>query len=309
MSVCSVSYNFPPGFLWGLSLPEDFVKDRGNNPLLYQLRESSVRSVSITLDWADFEPLKNNYEESLIESTRSLLSRIRTQNMESIVILNTAVIPQWQNLEHGNKKDYFIAEKFNFVTHLANAFVPYTGYFGLCCSESAYTSDREMKAEIENQNAVRKYIRSLSESKKVGTILLSSSFGKNSGRIRGLFQAIRGNPLKDSEADFLGISTDETAYEGIQNIFGEDRKPLLMLSDRLNLTPPQERTNALVDKIYDLWQFYQKGWPVQGYFSDLDVNGDPETAGFFSEIIKQNALGLSSGDPRLPEKWIRFLKD
>ena len=307
MSVCSVSYNFPPGFLWGLSLPEDFVKDRGNIPLLYQLRENSVRIVSVTLDWADFEPLKNNYEESLIESTRSLLSRIRTQNMESIVILNTAVIPQWQNLEQGNKKDYFIAEKFNFVTHLANAFVPYTGY--LCCSESAYTSDREMKAEIENQNAIRKYIRSLSESIKVGMILLSPSFGKNSGRIRGLFQSIRRNPLKDSEADFLGISTDETAYAGIQNIFGEDRKPLLMLSDRLNLIPPQERTNALVDKIYDLWQFYQKGWPVQGYFSDLDVNGDPETAGFFSEIIKQNALGLSSDDPRLPEKWIRFLKD
>ena len=93
MSVCTVSYNFPSGFLWGLYLPEDFVKDRGNIPLLYQLRESSIRSVSITLDWADFEPLKNNYEESLIESTRSLLSRIRTQNMESIVILNTAVPP------------------------------------------------------------------------------------------------------------------------------------------------------------------------------------------------------------------------
>ena len=309
MSVCSVSYNFPPGFLWGLSLPEDFVKDRGNIPLLYQLRESSIRSISITLDWADFEPLKNNYEESLIESTRSLLSRIRTQNMESIVILNTAVPPQWQNLEHSDKKDYFIAEKFNFVTHLANAFVPYTGYFGLCCSESAYTSDREMKAEIENQNAIRKYIRSLSESKKVGLILLSPSFGKNSGRIRGLFQSIRRNPLKDSEADFLGISTDETAYAGIQNIFGEDRKPLLMLSDRLNLIPPQERTNALVDKIYDLWQFYQKGWPVQGYFSDFDINGDPETRGFFAETIKENALGLSSDDPRLSDKWIRFLKD
>lgn len=309
MSVCSVSYNFPSGFLWGLSLPEDFVKDRGNIPLLYQLRDHSVRSVSITLDWADFEPLKNNYEESLIESTRSLLSRIRTQNMESIVIINTAVIPQWQNLEQGNKKDYFIAEKFNFVTHLANAFVPYTGYFGLCCSESAYTSEREMKAETENQNAIRKYIRSISESIKVGMILLSPSFGKNSGRIRGLFQSMRKNPLKDSEADFLGISTDETAYAGIQSIFGEDRKPLLMLSDRLNLIPPQERTNALVDKIYDLWQFYQKGWPVRGYFSDLDVNGDAETAGFFSEVIKQNALGLSSDDTRLSEKWIRFLKD
>ena len=309
MNVCSVSYNFPPGFLWGLSMPEDFVKDRGNIPLLYQLRESSIRSVSIRLDWADFEPLKNNYEESLIESTRSLLSRIRTQNMESIVMINTAAIPQWQNLEHGNKKDFFIAEKFNFVTHLANAFVPYTGYFGLCCSESAYSSDREMKAEIDNQNAIRKYIRSLSESIKVGMILLSPAFGKNSSRIRGLFQSIHRNPLKDSEADFLGISTDETAYAGIQNIFGEDRKPLLILSDRLNLIPPQERTDALVDKIYGLWQFYQKGWPVQGYFSDLDVNGDPETRGFFSETIKENALGLSSDDTRLSEKWIRFLKD
>lgn len=309
MNVYSVSYNFPSGFLWGLAMQQGFARDRGNNPLLYQLRESFIRSLSVTLDWADFEPLKNNYEESLIESTRSLLSRIRTQNMESIVILNTAVIPQWQNLERGKKKDFFIAEKFNFVTHLANAFVPYTRYVGLRCSESAYTSDKEMKAEVEIQNDIRKYIRSLSESVKVGTVLLSPAFGKNSGGFRNLFQSIRGNPLKDSEADFFGISTDGTSYTGIQTIFREEPKPLMMLSDRLNLIPPQERTHALVDRIYDLWQFYQKGWPIQGYFSDLDLNQDPEALGFFSEIIKENALELSSDDPRLQEKWVRFLKD
>ncbi|MBR0197686.1 MAG: hypothetical protein IJQ34_06105, partial [Kiritimatiellae bacterium] len=59
----------------------------------------------------------------------------------------------------------------------------------------------------------------------------------------------------------------------------------------------------------DLWQFYQKGWPIQGYFSDLNLSQDTETLGFFSEIVKANALGLSSDDPRLPEKWIRFLKE
>ncbi|MBQ6504343.1 MAG: hypothetical protein IJI57_10570 [Flexilinea sp.] len=309
MNVYSVSYNFPSGFLWGLAMPQGFALDRGNSPLLYQLRERSIRSLSVTLDWANFEPLKNNYEESLIESTRALLSRIRSQNMESIVIFNTAVIPQWQNLEHGRKKEFFVAEKFNFVTHLANAFVPYTGYVGLCCSESAYTSDREMKAEVEIQNDIRKYIRSLSESVKVGTVLLSPAFGKNSGRIGGLFQSFRRNPLQDSEADFFGISTDETAYNGIQNIFREERKPLMMLSDRLNFVSPQERTHTLVDRIYDLWQFYQKGWPIQGYFSDLNLSQDTETLGFFSEIVKANALGLSSDDPRLPEKWIRFLKE
>ncbi len=309
MNVYSVSYNFPSGFLWGLTMPQGFALDRGSSPLLYQLRESSIRCLSITLDWADYEPLKNNYEESLIESTRSLLSRIRTQNMESIVIFNTAVIPQWQNLEHGRKKDFFLAEKFNFVTHLANAFVPYTRYIGLCCAESAYGSDREMKAEMEIQNDIRKYIRSLSESVKVGTVLLSPAFGKNSGVFKGLFQSIRGNPLKDSEADFFGISTDETAYSGIQNIFGEERRPLMMLSDRLNFAPPQERTHALADRIYDLWQFYQKGWPIQGYFSDLNLNQDPEALGFFSETVKENALGLSSDDPRLQEKWVKFLKD
>lgn len=309
MSVCSVSYNFPPGFLWGLSMPEAFAKDRGNSPLLYQLRENDIRSLTITLNWADFEPLKNNYEESLIETVRTLLSRIRTQNMEAIIILNMASVPQWQNLEHDRHKDYFGAEKFNFATHLANAFVPYTHYFGLCCSETAYSSGKEMKAEMETQNSVRDYIRSLSESAKVGTVLLSPSFGKTGSLIRGLFQSIGTNPLKGSAADFLGISTDAAAYAGVQNIFGEERKPLVILSDRLHTASPQERTNALIDKIYEFWQFYQKGWPILGYYSDLNLNDDPEAAGFFSEICRGNALGLSSDDERLSEKWVRFLKD
>lgn len=309
MSTYSASYNFPQEFLWGIAAPDGFITDRSNNVTLFSLREKDIKALSITLRWADFEPLKNNYAEPLIDSVRNLLSRIRSQNIEPLIILNLSAVPQWQNLEHKPQKDHFAAEKFNFATHLANALIPYTNYFAIDISGNAFFRGKDFTADIETHLSVRKYILSLSNSVKVGTIFSPQRFQKKRGGIRSLFQPKSTGLLQNSEMDFFGITADDTAYEGIQNLLKEARKPLFIYSDELSKHPPSERADILADKIFDSWHFYQKGWPLLGFFSGLNLNEDTQALEIFTSASKNNAFQISTENENLPEKWIRLLKD
>ena len=309
MSIYSASYNFPQGFLWGIVTPDSFYSEKTNNVTLFSLKEKGIKAIFLTLKWADFEPLKNNYEESLIDDVRTLLSRTRRQNIEPLIMLDMAAVPQWQNLEHEPHKDFFSAEKFNFATHIANALLPYSNYFGMYISENALFPGKGFSSDLEIHNSVRNYILSISESAKVGTILAPQSFQKKGAGLRGLFQSWSANPLKNSEMDFFGISADEISFEGIQNIMKETRKPLFIFKEDIAKIPPAVRADALADKIYDSWHFYQKGWPLLGFFAALDPNEDSRAMVLFTETSNKNAFEISTENENLPEKWIRLLKD
>ena len=98
MSIYSASYNFPQGFLWGIVTPDSFYSEKTNNVTLFSLKEKGIKAIFLTLKWADFEPLKNNYEESLIDDVRTLLSRNgRTLNMNPTKIfflLKNSILPR-----------------------------------------------------------------------------------------------------------------------------------------------------------------------------------------------------------------------
>ena len=70
-----------------------------------------------------------------------------------------------------------------------------------------------------------------------------------------------------------------------------------------------ESLEKITDNLFEIWRFYQKGWQILGYFSDLDVNQNEQAFDFFSKACKTNALELSSDDVNLSEKWLHFLKD
>lgn len=309
MSTYSASFNFPNGFLWGISMPDDFIREKEYSPILYHLRENGMQAVSITLEWADFEPLKGNYEETLIESTRTLLSRIRNRNLEVIVTLKTAAVPQWQNLEHVTKKTFFSNEKYNFAAHIADALVPYTNYFCLSISDKALFTDKELKTELETQTSIREYILSLNSSAKVGIMFSRGAFTKRNSGFPALFHSLNRNALKKTTADFLAVSAEKIDYDGIRGVFGKERKPLMILPDCIRNSQSQDRFEVLIDKVYDMWNFYQEGWNLLGYLSNLDAQEDSEAFSLFSKTAKNNALEISSADENLPDKWIRFLKD
>lgn len=309
MSVISVSYNFPAGFLWGITGNYDYFAGRDNYSMLFHLKDQSIDSICITLNWADFEPLKNNYDEARIDNVRTFLSRAHNQNIKPIILLDIGTVPQWQNLEKTEKNYSFSQERYNFTAYLANVLIPYTKIIGLICSEEALYSIKILSAELEAHKEIRKYIRSISEQINVGTVLPASIDKKANHGIRLIPRKLHLEPLKNTEMDFVGLPAKLEIQNALQNIFDKERVPLVYFTDRLNISPPTKRFDELLEKIYNIWHTYQHGWPVMGYFSEIDINTmGPETE-LLINTSKKNSLELSTENLNISEKWIHFLKD
>lgn len=309
MNNYSVSYNFPSSFQWGLNAGNDFLSDRINDAYLFRLKDHGIKSVVIHINWAEYEPATNQYDEKLIEATRSLLSRIRARNIEPVIILGTDEVPQWQGPDARAKDHPFTAEKFNFATHLVNAFASYAKFFGIVFPGGALFSKKQMQESAEVFNDIRNYIHSLSDAAKTGAVLFSADyFPKNQG-IRQLLARNQMNMLKEIESDFWGIPADERSISGFEQILDDKRDPILFLTDHLKQIPDFDRGDRIIDILFHVWQFYQRGWPVLGYHSDLDHYSESAESILYASCCKNNALGISTEDPYLPGKWIQFLKD
>lgn len=309
MKVYSASYNFPPGFFWGISPDKNLFSDSDIYAYLYELKENNIRSVSVQIPWADFEPLKNNYDEKKIDDVRLLLTRIHSQNIEPVIILDIGEVPQWQNLEKQSKKNTFIDERYDFAVHLINALVTYTNFFVFSLSHRSLTSARQMQIELLNHKEIRDYLHSLSENKSAGTAVPSIASIKKGGGIRNLFERIQLTEIKSIQTDFLGIHADSSSFEEIQSVFGEKRIPLLFFSDDLKGIAPNDKADKLMDKLYDIWQIYQKGWPLIGLFSEIEMNLPSEEKLLYANSSNKNAFEITTENPNLPDKWLRFLKD
>ena len=306
MNIYSAAYNFPPDFLWGISTQENFVSENGNPSLLYQLKENAVNAVSVYLKWPDYEPLKGNYDEALIESTRSLFTRIHTQNLKITLILDLGEVPNWQNLEKVKNYD-FADERYYFAVHLADAFVPYVNYIGFRCSDTALYNPKLLRTELDVHQNVRNYILSLSQQVMVGTVIPRNTFRRKSN-LRNMFRQLQLQLLKTAEMDFLGLSAENSAEETIRTVYEKNRIPLLYYTDNLHFSPPENQTEELIEKIYAIWHFYQKGWPILGYFSETDILTETSTKQLYTNCCQTNSLELSTENSNLPKKWIQFLK-
>ena len=309
MSNYSLSYNFPDGFLWGTSIDGNDLLDRKNYAYLYQMQELKIPAAAITLKWSDYEPLKNNYNEPMIEASRNLFSRLLNQNIEPILILDISEIPNWQNLEKTHSNSSFSDERFNFSTYIANALVPYTKYFGLYCSNASVYSSKLLNAELTVHQDIRKYIQSISAQVKVGAIIPGDIFTKKHGGLLNLFRQVQLDALKNADLDFIGINAKKEIRTALHTSFNELRMPLLVYSDNIRSIPPEQRHETLIDDVYGIWHFYQQGWPFIGFFSEIDIESESPERRAFINLYSQNALELSTQMTDLPEKWIRFLKD
>lgn len=309
MSVYSASYNFPPGFLWGTSADMQDAIRKDNAGLLYNLRDNSINAFSLILKWNQYEPLKNNYDELLIETTRSVFSRLHSQNVEPILILDIGTIPIWQNLEKSKRKETFFDERYNFAIHMANALIPYTKYFGLTCTSEALYSDKALKEELRLYQEIRKNVQSISEQVRVGIIIPADAFLNKGNGFFKLVRTPRLNALKGADYDFLGINSDVITIKTVADSLSSDKKPLLFYNDNMMMTAPESQTDLLADKIFGTWQLYLQGWPVFGYCSETDLSTASTARNFMTMCSKNNAFEISTENPNLSEKWIRFLKE
>ena len=302
MSTYSASYTFPSEFLWGIVPPEDLINDKENYPYLFSLRENRIGAIRISIHWARCEPLNSNYDELYIESVRSLLSRLREQNIAPLVILNTEEVPGWKNLDHPEKEDF--SDEYNFSIHVIDALIPYTNHIGMMCPKGALLNRTKLNARLGIIHEVTEHIHALSASAKAGLILTSvfSGSGRPLDRFRYGF-------LRNTVVDFLGIGTGAEFLKEMHTVFDDERKPVMFLSDGLNDVSAEEKTELMADCLYEVWQFYQEGWPVSGYFSRIGI--EPEATAFklYTNTCRKNAFEISTDMPYLPEKWLRFLKD
>lgn len=309
MSSYTVSYNFPSDFMWGTSVNVQFLLDRANSAYLYQLKDNGINSIVITLTWSDYEPLKNNYNESLIDTTRVLLSRIHNLNIDPIIILDNSEIPQWQNLEKRNKNETFSTERYNYSIHLAETLIPYTNIFGIKCSGESLYSSKLLSSEMETIQDIRKYIRSISEQVKTGLIIPSDITRKKERNFLLFPKSVNIDALKNYESDFIGINTDLTTADLIRNTFQKSKVELMIYSDGIRSMAPQMINDEIIDNIYNIWMFYQQGWKISGYFSEIGLNSETPEKITFRNVCSKNSLELSTDNQDLPEKWVRFLKD
>lgn len=309
MSIFSASYNFPDDFFWGIVPYENFLQNKENAfSFIYKLREKHISAVRINIDWADCEPVKGNYDETYIDSIRSVVSRIRNQNIESVVILNTDETPNWQNLDHPRSIQENFSDRISFVKHLMDALIPYVKFF---CIRDMLPSRRFKKSG----NAVREfqletinYLHSLSENAMIG-LIPSDELIKNADS--ALFQLIRRKHIQHLQSlpiDFLGIESISDRLPSILPIFNKKNIPLMVISDQISKTPDENRSEILCSRIYDIWNIYQKGWPVIGYMSDTDIRKTSQEVILYEVFCKNNAFCISSEMRSLPEKWISFLK-
>ena len=309
MSSYAVSYNFHPDFMWGTSVNGQFLLDKANSAYLYQLKDNGINSIVITLTWSDYEPLKNNYNELLIDSTRALLSRIHNLNIEPIIILDNSEIPQWQNLEKRNKNETFSTERYNYSIHLAETLIPYTNIIGIKCSYDAMYSNKQLSSETEAIQDTRKYIQSVSEQVKTGLIIPSDIFRKKKNSFLFIPKSVNINSIKGSEFDFIGINSDPATADLIKNTFQKSKAELMIYSDGVRSTAPHTINDMIIDNIYNIWMHYQQGWKIIGYFSEIDLNSETPEKNTFKKVCNSNSLELSTDNEELPEKWVRFLKD
>ena len=309
MKIYSASYNYPPGFLWGISPGKDFISDPENYTYLFDLQETGIKAISIYIPWAEFEPLKGNYDEKRIDAVRLLLSRIRSRNIEPVVILDVGEIPQWQNLEKSGKNEGFIEERYQFAANLIDASATYTNYFAVSCSFSSLSSGKQMQAELRMHKAICDYLHSISENKFAGTVIPSITAAKKRGGFRNLFGRIQLSALKSNESDFIAIHMDNDSFRDVQSALEGKKEPILFLYEGLKTAAPNEKSNDLMDKLFDIWQIYQRGWRVLGLLSEMDIKAPSKEKELYAISSKNNAFEISTENPELPEKWVRFLKD
>jgi len=309
MNTISVSYNFPTGFLWGSTPPEDALSETNNSAYLFRLQEKSVRALIIEIKWARCEPLKEQFDEGYIESRRSLLARIKSRNIEPVVILDSREFPQWMNLNHPGRSGSEAAEAYPFYVHLTDALLPYTNFIGLHAPQQGLFNGARVRTAMDVFRQTADHIHELSENTKAGLILPRDFGTEKASGVDRLFGRNEYHYLRKAEADFLGLPAGQTATAGIRSVLGENRIPLMFITDRLRSGNEEDRFEILADTLYDIWQLYQQGIRVLGYFSETDFNSDSPDTNLYEFSCKNNSLKLSTDMPELPEKWIRFLKD
>lgn len=302
MKTYAASFIFPDDFLWGIVPDDSFLTNKESYSAIYGLKEKQVRSILIDVPWDRCEPLKGSFDESFLENIRTLLARIRGENIEPFVVLNTRKLPGWQNLEKNAEADP--GDVYHVAVHIADALIPYTNFFGTFCPKGSLFSRNILNEKLSVLADIRGHIHSLSESAKCGIIL--SEVLAEKGK---LFMQLRYDFLKKIETDFLGLPASDAMTGQLTEIFGEERRPVIFINDGLKSISAAERPEILTDKLYKVWHFYQKGWPVIGYFSETEPgSGSPDTS-LYEFFSKKNAFEISTDMDGLPEKWKLFLKD
>lgn len=299
MSSHSASFNYPPDFLWGIIPYDGFEADKENFSYIFRLQEKHIKAVQINVSRAACEPLRGNYNEEYIETLRTLLTRIHSRYINTLVILNTKDAPGWQKLDHPNKEDY--SDEYNFLVHLTDALCPYTNFFGIQCPDGTIFNRSSLTSRLEVITDICGHIQSLSES--VQTVLVLNSM-KNEW-----LDLVRYRFIKDIPVDCLGVNADENTFKAVQSLFWDEHKPILILSDNLKKEQPVRRAEIMADNLYSFWRFYQTGWPILGYFSETDITTASKYQQLYDNSSINNAFMISDDMPYLPEKWRNFLKD
>ena len=300
----SASYNFPSGFLWG-SLPTENVPfERDGGAFARKIREKHQNAVFLTIPWKDIQRKRDAFDEARIDALRSTLTRLKTANIETLIAIDSRAVPDW--LGTGKKSGENLHEAYyHFAHYLIDAVIPYTNYFSIVSlSQPSFLKYEEL---LKLNEEIRTYIRGISEKCRTG-ILLDYTENTRKGLMNRL--KARDYPLPEAgQIDFAALHLDNFLTEKSRLNFSAFNCPVMVLAENYENTPETGRNDLLRDEIFELWQLYQNGCPVSGFFTDWDLDAPDAPDEIYSQICQKNALEFSTADPDLPEKWLRFLKD
>ena len=304
MKEFNASYNFPNGFLWGI-LPEDpLLSSRDSGSLARMMKDSNHNAAFLNLSWGNLQTGVNSFDEIKIGTIRSILSRYRTMNIETLICLDNSVIPSVLSAEKGNTSALQNAF-YNFSIHIIDAVLPYTQYLSILklLPSGGFQKDVQRKLFTD----IRNYVISASDKTKTG-VTIDRTSGKPSG-FKKLFSRQEHIHTNISEAEFSVLVIDGPVAENAHYLSQAGRVPVLTLNRYYTNLPADRKKDSLLEDIFELWQCYQKGINIAGYFPDMNINKSGPMNDLYSSVCKKNALKISTSDPDLTEKWIRFLKD
>lgn len=303
----SASFNFPSGFLWGITLPEQLLYDKESYSLLYRLQENGIKSAVINVRWDFYEPVKGNFDEGTIDGIRLLLTRMRSLNIEPIVQINFDAVPSWSNLEKRTKSENQFSLQFRFAANLAQISVSYTNYYIV---QNSFESGK-INDFVDQFNLFAENLHRLSDKTKLGLKISEKLISSHNNPFFRIIARNKNAFLEQMNVDFLGVKSSQSLPDFLNAVYknNKERPQILCYSDMPRNHQDEQKVSIMMDEIYSFWRLYQEGWPVFCYAVSHEEIKSEKLLSLYALFSKNNAFYISTQLPGIPEKWIRFLSE
>ncbi len=290
MNNIEASFNFPNGFLWGNVTSAKIISDKTYQSLIHTLHEKHINALLFSISWSQCEPLKGSFDEPYVDSIRLFLSRVQSQNITPVIILNVRDFPSWKNLEDRSRSRNLMTDEYNFAARLIQSTCTYTNFYVL-----------EMPNNTGNMNGfvslfkdISEYTHRLSDNCKTGLFVNNNDYAGKS-----IFSKWKQNLYfritEKTHPDFLFVRASGKFLNTICNsLFVTEKPPIALLSEVTDVLEQEKSVEILTDELFDFWHMYQNGWPIMGFFIDILSVKSKELTELYENSCIENAFRIST---------------